>query len=447
MQLRWINHASFLISHGDVGLICDPWLFGDAFDRGWSLLSETKFTPDDFQDVTHIWFSHEHPDHFSPPSLKAIPAEVRGRITVIYQSTLDGRVASFCRGLGFNAVVELAEDETYDLSDAFSIRVYPYTFGDSWACLRVGDLTLVNLNDCVVNTRDKAKAVAARVGKVDVLFTQFSNAQGIGNPEDTARRRAAANEKLARIKAQVTELQPRFVVPFASFIWFSHIENQCHNDGANTVHMAVDFIDNETEAEAVCLYPDDEWDGVTTIDSQAALRRYQANYDALESRAPHTSPSIDLDTLRSRHSAFMERLVKKNGPIVLRGLAWTRHLRRATVHLTDLGCSLQFDLKRFETVDCDASTCDVSLSSSALDYCFHFDWGGDTLSVNGRFTTPPGGEHARFRRYFSLANLNNRGQTVFYYLPVLRDRALAQLKGMPRSVMSRLGVGKSEGAR
>ena len=184
MQLEWVNHASFLITQGEVGLICDPWLTGDAFDHGWSLVSETQFTPQDFERVTHIWFSHEHPDHFSPPNLKSIPSELRARITVLYQASLDGRVASFCRRLGFKRVVELAEGEVHELGDQVSIRVYPYIFGDSWATVQVGSLTLLNLNDCVVNTAAKAQAIAERVGSVDVLFTQFSNAQGIGNPAD-----------------------------------------------------------------------------------------------------------------------------------------------------------------------------------------------------------------------------------------------------------------------
>ena len=72
MKLKWINHASYLVSHNDVAIICDPWLSGDAFDHGWSLLSETKFQASDFAEVTHIWFSHEHPDHFSPPNLKLL---------------------------------------------------------------------------------------------------------------------------------------------------------------------------------------------------------------------------------------------------------------------------------------------------------------------------------------------------------------------------------------
>src|SRR5690606_28781721 len=66
MQIEWVNHASFVVRHEQVALISDPWLFGTAFDDGWSLLSPTRFRPEDFATLTHVWVSHEHPDHFHP---------------------------------------------------------------------------------------------------------------------------------------------------------------------------------------------------------------------------------------------------------------------------------------------------------------------------------------------------------------------------------------------
>ena len=64
MTLNFVNHASLVFSHGDIRLITDPWISGEVFHNGWSLLSKTKFTFSDFKNITHIWFSHEHPDHF-----------------------------------------------------------------------------------------------------------------------------------------------------------------------------------------------------------------------------------------------------------------------------------------------------------------------------------------------------------------------------------------------
>ena len=88
-KIEFVNHASYIIEHGGIRLITDPWIEGTAFNEGWSLIEPTHLQYTDFKDITHIWFSHEHPDHFSPPNLKSIPEELRKNITVLFQYTKD----------------------------------------------------------------------------------------------------------------------------------------------------------------------------------------------------------------------------------------------------------------------------------------------------------------------------------------------------------------------
>ena len=66
-NLEFINHASVLISNDDCSLLSDPWYQGDAFHKGWNLLYELQDEEIDslIDRTTHIWVSHEHPDHFS----------------------------------------------------------------------------------------------------------------------------------------------------------------------------------------------------------------------------------------------------------------------------------------------------------------------------------------------------------------------------------------------
>ena len=42
LRIRWVNHASYVLTARDVHLITDPWLFGSAFNNGWDLISETE---------------------------------------------------------------------------------------------------------------------------------------------------------------------------------------------------------------------------------------------------------------------------------------------------------------------------------------------------------------------------------------------------------------------
>ena len=101
MQLEWVNHASFIVHSGSHHLVCDPWIEGTAFNHGWKLISPTKFRYEDFDAITHLWVSHEHPDHFSPPNLKRIPEQFRRRIKFLFHPTRDKRVLNVCEAMGF----------------------------------------------------------------------------------------------------------------------------------------------------------------------------------------------------------------------------------------------------------------------------------------------------------------------------------------------------------
>ena len=49
--MTFVNHASVILSDGEITLITDPWIFGSAFNNGWELLSKSKFEIDDFEKI------------------------------------------------------------------------------------------------------------------------------------------------------------------------------------------------------------------------------------------------------------------------------------------------------------------------------------------------------------------------------------------------------------
>ncbi|MBK6836786.1 MAG: hypothetical protein IPG89_22025 [Bacteroidetes bacterium] len=106
-----------------------------AFDNyaNWEQLINTKFSYKDFEKVTHIWFSHEHPDHFFPPNLKKIPEEIRKNIVVLFHESMDKKVVDFCNKLNFKKILELPDFESYNINKQVRIvcsRVENET--DSW---------------------------------------------------------------------------------------------------------------------------------------------------------------------------------------------------------------------------------------------------------------------------------------------------------------------------
>jgi UDP-MurNAc hydroxylase len=105
-MIKFTGHASFLIKSKNYQLLIDPWFTGSAFDLGWDLTSKFKLDHDEISMITHIWYSHEHPDHFSIKDLKNIYS-LNNKIKIIFQYTDDKRVLNFCKKIGFEVIEEV----------------------------------------------------------------------------------------------------------------------------------------------------------------------------------------------------------------------------------------------------------------------------------------------------------------------------------------------------
>jgi UDP-MurNAc hydroxylase len=407
MKIQWINHAGFLIESGSVRLVCDPWIEGTAFDNGWKLLSPTAFQYADFERVTHIWFSHEHPDHFSPMNIKKIAPEVRSQISVLYQTTDDKKVVEFCKKAGFKAVVELPPSKWYRVAPDFEVMNQNDKDGDSWLAIHTDGKKMFNMNDVVAYRTDSTlQRLGQLVGKIDVLFTQFSYASWVGNKTDLAMRQQCAQEKIADIEQQIRILQPQYVVPFASFVWFCHEENFYVNEGYNKVGDIHNML-SEKNVTSIVMYPNDVWTIGEAFDSEKAVKRYEADYERIAHHETLVqSQAVPMPELQTAAEKFVTQLRQKNGAILSFKLK-----QPAKIFFTDLQQTAQLTLQKgLETLDIPLDDCDIAVSSAALAYCFKFDWGGGTLNVNARFEKPRNGNFSNLENYFYIANLNNMGK-------------------------------------
>ena len=272
MKLNFVNHASLVFTHGKVRLITDPWISGEVFHNGWSLLSKTKFKFTDFKNITHIWFSHEHPDHFFPPNIKSIPLEYRELITILYQKSEDKKVVKFCEKLKFKEVIELTPNQAYKLDEDFSIINAPFGH-DSWLFIKTKKFSFLNTNDCVINKAKQATEIKNVIGDVDVLLTQFSYASKHGNANQPERRQRAVEDKKAQMNLQFEVFKPKYFIPIASYIWYSHEENFYMNDQVHTIDQVHDFS-IKNEVIPIVLYPTDTYVVGADHDNTMAINQY-----------------------------------------------------------------------------------------------------------------------------------------------------------------------------
>lgn len=424
MKLEFINHASVLISYEEVNLIMDPWFEGKIFDNGWDLLAESQFKIEDFNQITHIWFSHEHPDHFNPPIISKIPDEVKKNITILYHQTKDKKIINFCENKGFKEVVELSITKEYTIYKDLKIKSNHYTEGDSWAYLWTDNFRILNLNDCIVCTKKDAQLIKEQIGEVDLLLTQFGYANKIGNENDISERLEAIDEKLVRIKNQETVFKPKFILPFASFVFFCHEENKYMNPPHSIIRNVHDFIERDLNTNSIVMYPGDSWDLSSKVDSSDAIAKYEKDFAKIANYDFVNTASVSKESLIEKSVLYGKKLVEKNPT------AKELINKIGTIfYVSDYGQSYLFRGDRgLEKTQLSKEDCDLIISSEALEYIFKFEWGAGTCNVNARYFTTEKGDSYKFNLLMRMSNLNNQGEEYFWSKPSFLERLKHRLK-------------------
>ncbi len=406
MKITWVNHASFILEYENVKLITDPWLDGRAFNESWALLAKTKLDYSAFSDITHIWFSHEHPDHFSPPNINKIPREYRNKITVLFQKTEDAKVIEYCKKIGFKSTIEIDDFEKFSIGQNIQISIGKVQNDtDSWLHIKAPEFSLLNLNDCVFSKRELAH-LSKEIGKVDILLTQFSFANWIGNKDDEKLMKSHANSKLDEIKKHVTHFNPKFTIPFASFVWFCHEDNFHFNTYANKIDDIHDYIRGLGTIPLI-FYPNDTWTYAKPHESSQSIDNYLTDFSNLPKRVLTKFETITIEELTSKADQFRKKALSKNNKQKL----FT--YKPMTVHLSDLDEVFSFSYKNgLDKANTSPDEADISFHSQNLLYCFKFEWGFDTILIAGTFQKPKNGNFQNFMEYEWVANLNNQGKRM-----------------------------------
>ena len=441
MKITFIGHAGLAIHVADCTILMDPWLSGSIFNNGWDLLVPSILPETTLGQVTHVWISHEHPDHFHLPSLRTILKAHPNTLTILFQPTADSRVVNWARREGFE-VQTLTEHCWVPLTESCRVLLGKVGLYDSWLAVEHGDKRFLNLNDCVFANASQADRVATLVGPVDCLMAQFSYASWMGNPEETAHRATEALARSGRFGDMVNRFRPQSVIPAASFSWFSHGENAYLNDLRVAPGRAAELV-RQHGAVPILLAPGDTWLINTPHDNSQALDRYEKAWD-VSARPLHRSESVPIDELVKSADQFAARSRKCNNRLLMWILRMPpfRVVAPIELHLIDHLVNLRFDpvsgIGRLDrSVAAPPGT--VSLHSSSLLYVLRNDWGVDTLNVSGRYRANLTGPD-RLNRAFWFAVLNNAGRYVRWrelldprFIAMAVRRIRAALRGDSRS--------------
>lgn len=450
--LTFINHACFTVHNESALLLVDPWLEGSAFNDGWSLLDQSTSNTALVVELerarlpVYIWYSHERPDHFSVSFVKQLKANFRGKVTFLFRHTLDRRLYGFLRRNEFD-VIECAEGVPVALGHDMRITVFAHSDSDSWCLISCGGRTILNLNDCILASADDCRAVRRKVERIapriDFLFTQFGYAHWVGNPDQVALRKSAAHQTINRIALQITHLKPRLVVPFASFIYFSHPENAYHNAEQNTPQALVKAPQLASAAHMIrFMQPggtiDLDEDGAASL--AAASAKAVAHWMALEGRGALCAvpAPVALGEVKAAFEKYRETIAAD-----LHGLPGllelTGRIRPLTVKLMDTQQTVQLSYRKGLKVLERSAPFHVAMTSSNVVFLFKNEQGCNTTQANGRLRSANPAAFLRFTRFFLPQRIIRNGYdknrpllTLAYLARILGSGLGRQMQGVLR---------------
>ena len=407
-KIIFLNHASFIIEFNNTKLLNDPYLFGSAFNNGWNLLKEENHE-NQLKDITHIYISHEHPDHFSIPFLKSISqSNQQKKIKIIYQKTFDKRVKKFCENLNFE-FIEIDHLEKIQICENFNVQLGKVPFYDSWIHYEVNEQSILNVNDCVLENEEVIYEIKKQINKLDVLFTQFSYANYI--PEE--KQKYIAKKALEKIKTQDEVLKPLYIIPFASYVYFSHLENKNMNKNINTIEKTFEFLKLNCKAKPVILKPNETW-SFEKKDNDESLLYWKNLYENIENlKLNKEKISIDMAELEINSKNYIQKINKKNSKFLIYILQIIGFFKKINIFLIDKNKYLTFCLTNGLSIKEGEFKPKkyISLHSSSLLFIFDYDYGLDTLHVNGRFAVT-NNYLSKVIRTFIIGSLNNTGRYI-----------------------------------
>ena len=417
-EIQFINHASVLISDDKNAILTDPWYSGSIFNKGWSLICDTadEKVEELLNNVSHIWISHEHPDHFSISFFNKFGETIKEKgIEILFQETKDKRVEGFLKAKKF--IVRILEtNEWIKISNNCKLFNFKDGFYDSGLAIDISGKKFLNLNDCEIKSDSRCSEVLELVGECDVLVSQFSYAAWKGGRDNILWRKKAAEEKLSTLSTQVKYFKPKVLIPFASFVYFSNTENCYLNDSVNTPNKVLEYFSYSKEVGIKVMKPFEVLNEFVLKhhDNKEALEFWNHSFAISNDTQKNNFEIKHLDDLNNSFEVYKERIFKNNSKSfiwLLRMISPVPAFRTILIQLHDINQVVKLNYFQDSLITTDLDP-DISMSSESLDFIFNNTFGFDTLTVNGCFEELKKGGFSKMTRTLAIENLNNIGIAV-----------------------------------
>lgn len=268
-HVEMIGHASIMLRSGGKTLVTDPWYVDPVSCNTLFHWPPLVRTPEEIAERTDaIWISHNHSDHFDPPSLAIFPRS----IPIYIGDYTDKSYLRQFDGLGFK-VVEVPFQRRFEVPGTeFVITLLESDYAesasfDSSIIVEASGYTLFNNNDCYLK-QDKYDWIKDRYN-IDYGFLGYSPASfypicfEFEKEEKDRLLEEAADRRYADFVNVAQELAPTLSVPFAMGMRFLHESMLWQNVSFNSAHEAVRRLERSGLRGEVLVPGDRVCDGAT----------------------------------------------------------------------------------------------------------------------------------------------------------------------------------------
>ncbi len=412
--IEFVNHASVLIRFGKIGILSDPWYSKSVFHNGWRLLheNENQYINEVLDRTSHIYISHEHPDHFNPSFLLTDEIKkkiIKKRIIFLFQKTKDKRVISFLKQKGFE--VQEFNQKKNKIENLIEIEIVKHDFYDSSISIKTPDIKILNLNDCPLRDVKDIKKFKKDFGTFDVLLTQFSYAAWKGGKNGKIFRENAAKEKLTDVCNQSKILNCKKVIPFASFVYFSNKMNFYMNDSINVPKKVCEYL-IKNAVNPVMMQPGEKQVLTELRQDENSLEFWKNKYELSNTNKTidHYKKSSTFLDIQNDFTSYQKKIFRKNSKALIYLLykfSFLGAFKKINIFLLDKNENYEYSifsgLKKI-----DKTQYDISMHSESLSFIFKNEFGFDTLTVNGCFECEPK-NFSKVSKTLAIGSLNTMG--------------------------------------
>lgn len=413
MKVKFINHSSLIIDTGYEKILCDPWYMGTAFANGWRLLHDNAIDVNEL-DFDKLWISHEHPDHFSIPTLKSL----KEKKPVYYQETNDKKVKKYLEMQG-HKVTEMPNNKTimHNRTNLTCIVTEGY---DSCLLVDDGNFKFLNINDSQLDKEAEIKKIT-RHTPLDLISIQFHYANWAGNEGDEEIPEFKRKNAVDRIKKICNVCGTTDVILFASFIYYAHEENFYWNKPFSHIDKTLNQL-KESGINAILMLPNQElqidkqksYKSLTKKNKQAT-NFWKEKYEQI--KVTEFSETQNIESIYELYTNFLNK-IKSNNNLEKFNNTFLKDFR-LVIYINDLNKELSlglfeevFEVRESKSVE----SSDVSISSEALKMLFQNDFSLGSITISSRIQFNYNNAY-KFYFFFLIPYRNNIGTYLTDSIP------------------------------